>query len=89
MFTINVFGCGPCGQGRGIFESGGVGWGVSQAKRRRRRRIVKKSSACGGVQSPQIYLYINGIRTSQHIPHLFRTAPLLLPMIPPISMLGT
>ena len=21
-----------CGQGRGIFESGGVGWGVSQAK---------------------------------------------------------
>ena len=29
MFTIYVFGC---GQGRGIFESGGVGWGVSQAK---------------------------------------------------------
>ena len=23
-----------CGQGRGIFESGGVGWGVSQAKPR-------------------------------------------------------
>lgn len=49
MFTIYVFGC---GQGRGIFESGGVGWSFPSQEE---ERVVKKSSACGGVQSPQIY----------------------------------